>query len=238
MAFALVRSAVPVGTSAPVTTLTSAALGATPTVGDLLVFAIVGNEASSADPVFATPSGWTVLATAFSSPIPRAVMYGKIAGASEPTTVAVSWSLAAGAEILGPYEFSGPSGLNLERAVTNTQAGVTNPVVTSPAPTTDGTELIVVAQTRTSLVTGSTPTGGFTLDHDGENTNAPGTRCGGTFLHKILSGNETPSCSITLSGGADSTTLMAILQLGGAAGGSRAPGRWRGGFRSELRGGL
>lgn len=125
-------------TNAVAANTVSATLGTAPTPGNLLVAVVMfGNTA-----VTVHPWGAAAHVAAVNTTVARVSIYSKVAAASEPAAVAVTFSASLTTHRLAVYEFSPTSGLawaGFDGSATAIDAGVTTATLTSgttPATTT------------------------------------------------------------------------------------------------------
>lgn len=179
-------------------TSVSATFGATPTQNNLLI-AIAGNrDANASGPT--TPGGWSV---ALSQPnnSPGQIIYYKIAGAAEPSTVTVSGYGTSTRLGLHIYEYNG---INVSSPLDQTaSASGTGTTVSSgtTAVTAQADELliagVVVNNTNNPVTTISAWTNSFTQRNNFANGGGPTTRSVYGGAGRIVSATGAYSTSVT-----------------------------------------
>lgn len=187
----LVRSAT--GSSSSSTSV-SATYSSTPAQGNLLV-AIAGNrDASSSGPN--TPSGWSI---AISEPDndPGQVIYYKIAGASEPTTVTVNGYSSSMRLTLHIYEYSGTAASSPLDQVSSASGNSSSPVSGSITPAYTNV-LILAGIASQSDGSYSSWSSSFTEQND-FNVGNPANRLSAAGADRIISNSGTYSTGASTS---------------------------------------
>lgn len=179
-------------------TAVAASFTGTPTAGNLLI-AVVGNRDASGSPT--TPSGWTV-ARDDSGNTPGQIIYYKIAGASEPTTVTVSGYPAVVSLGIHLYEYSGVDASSPLAGVTLVSGSGTTASSGSVNTSRDGA-LVLVGFTAAAGTDYSGWTSGFVEEWDFANGGAPAGRATYAGADLVTGAAGAYSTSATLGASAD-----------------------------------
>jgi parallel beta-helix repeat protein len=186
----------------------AATFDAAPTSGNLLI-AIAANRQTSTP---ATPAGWSV-AIDQSNFAPGGIIYYRIAGASEPTTVTVNGYNATNQRLsLQLFEYSGVDTLDQ----VNTASGNGTAVSSGSVTTTRADELVIAGVASTSSTSYSAWSNAFAEQHDfvvgGFGTQIT---AGGADFSAVSTG--TYSTTATAGGSGNWRGVIASFSLGGGA---------------------
>jgi hypothetical protein len=179
--------------SAAATTHTISGLS-TPTQNNLLLLPV------TSDGIITTPTGWTKVT--YGVNYTDTHLYYKIAGASEPTSVAIA--INASTSLAACFlEYSGNIASPLDKSAANVGSGTTG-VSTWATGTTAATaqaDELVIASWGWESATGQTPSysGGFVELTHGDTTGT-GTNCSAAVAVLETSASGTQACTITITG--------------------------------------